>query len=121
MIKTSSSIVSDDDADGNANTCESEVSVRSFASEPANPAVPCFDLASVIVLDNDTDSDVAVITIEPLSCAIEVTVIVLSDIDELTDVAEVLLNVYTFVLFVIPSNTSISVVAPSKDTTVPSF
>ena len=38
--------------------CESEVSDNSFASEPANPLVPCFDFKSVLVLDNDTLADV---------------------------------------------------------------
>ena len=48
-------------------------------------------------------------------------VIVLPLIDELTDVVESLLKVYVEFLFVVPSNTSISVTAPTNDTTVPSF
>ena len=36
----------------NANTCESVVIVSILALEPANPAVPCFDLASDMVLES---------------------------------------------------------------------
>ena len=76
MIKISSSIAVDEDADGNENTCESDETVRILASEPAKPAVPCLDLVNDIDLESDTLADVAVIVTEPLSCVIPLIVTV---------------------------------------------
>ena len=50
-----------------ANTCESDVSTSVFASDPANPVVPCFDLASDMVLASWVLELTAVIVNEPLS------------------------------------------------------
>ena len=77
----------------NAITCESKLPISNFADVPSVPSAPCFDLASDIVLLNETLAEVAVIVIEPLSWVKPVTVTVLDEMVEVTPVPFTLANV----------------------------
>ena len=104
--------------------------VNILASSPAKPTAPCLDLTKLIVLLRTTScpdtplADVAVIITEPLSCVSpEIVTLLLDpgDIADVTPVPSTLDIVYSEFLFVVPSNTSISVNAPLNDTIVPSL
>ena len=102
-----------------ANTCEFKLPINNLAAVPSEPSLPCFALASDIVLTNWVLELTAVIVNEPLSCPMPVIVNVFVDCVNVTLALPVPLNVYSDVLLLTPSNTSISVLPPVKTAIVP--